>query len=356
MRSFAKVATLRIARQLGLSTIIQTSKWRSQRLLILCYHGVSLNDEHCWSPELYLPRTLFERRLLAIRNGGYNFLPLNEALRRLYSGDLPPRSVCMTFDDGFHDFRAVAYPLLQTYDIPATVYLTSFYSSYQRPIFDLMCSYLLWKGRDQVLDSARVGLHRGCIPLAERSGRQRLVAELRENAHKMEYSAQQKDELLKALAHSLNVDYEALITSGILRIMSAPELADLDPNLVQIELHSHRHRVPLDKNLFRREILENRAYIKNVTKGRTNPTQFCYPSGVTCPTFLPWLRELGITSATTCRLGLASRNDDPLMLHRFLDSSNVSMLEFDGWLMGLASRIPRRRLIYSAPTQNGILA
>ena len=105
-------------------------------------------------PELYIPANLFEQRLIAIRQQGYNVLPLDDALRRLHAGELPPQSICLTFDDGFHDFRAVAYPLLQEYGMPATVYLTSFYSEYRRPVFDLMCGYLLWKARDCTLDTA----------------------------------------------------------------------------------------------------------------------------------------------------------------------------------------------------------
>ena len=138
--------------------------------------------------------------------------------------------------------------------------------------------------------------------------------------------------------------------------MSAADLAKLDPRLVQVELHTHRHRVPLDESLFRREIRQNRDYIRDATSGLMDPSHFCYPSGVTSPAFLPWLRELGIRSATTCRPGLASRGDDPFLLPRFLDNCGVSTDEFDSWLTGLASKLPRRRLTHPEPTASGILA
>jgi peptidoglycan/xylan/chitin deacetylase (PgdA/CDA1 family) len=355
MLKAAKLTALRAARCVGGYAALRGSRWRRERLLILCYHGISLSDEHCWNPELYMPGALFEQRLAAIREQGYNALPLDDALNRLYAGELPPQSLCLTFDDGFHDFAAVAYPLLQKYGIPATVYLTSFYSAYRRPVFDLMCSYLLWKARSRTLEVARLRMAGPTVDLAQRGAWQGAAADIRRFANEKGYSADDRDQLLGSLASELGVDYQALVTSRILQIMSAAELADLDPTLVQVELHTHRHRVPLDKALFQREICQNRDYIRIVTPKQKVSAHFCYPSGVTSPVFLPWLRELGICSGTTCRPGLASPADEPLMLPRFLDMCGVSSDEFDGWLSGFASKMPRRRLPQPEPTASGIL-
>ncbi len=77
---------------------------------------------------------------------------LGEGLERLGAEELPPRSVAITFDDGAYDFYSQAYPLLKAHGFPVTVYQTTYYSDYQKPIFNLMCSYLLWKRRGTVLD------------------------------------------------------------------------------------------------------------------------------------------------------------------------------------------------------------
>jgi hypothetical protein len=39
----------------GVGALVGGSRWRRSRLLILCYHGVSLGDEHGAAPELYIP-------------------------------------------------------------------------------------------------------------------------------------------------------------------------------------------------------------------------------------------------------------------------------------------------------------
>ena len=68
---------------------------------------------------------LLQRRLEVLRRLDCSVLPLGEALARLYRGELPPRAVALTFDDGYFDFKARALPLLRRFGYPATVYVTT---------------------------------------------------------------------------------------------------------------------------------------------------------------------------------------------------------------------------------------
>src|SRR4029077_19879262 len=103
------------------------------------------SDEHEWNEELYIPPVLLRRRLRHLRARGYNILPLAEACDRLGKGTLPPRSVALTFDDGAVDFASRALPILREFDVPATVYLTTYYSDARLPVFDVVLSYVLWR-------------------------------------------------------------------------------------------------------------------------------------------------------------------------------------------------------------------
>jgi len=147
-----KLATLRAADNLGVSRLVLESAWRGQRLLILCYHGISLEDEHLWDSSMYMTADLLRQRMAAIHSSGCTVLRLGEAVERLYNGTLPPRSVALTFDDGLFDFYKRAYPILWKYGFPVTVYLTTYYSDFNRPVFDVMCSYLLWKGAGRPIE------------------------------------------------------------------------------------------------------------------------------------------------------------------------------------------------------------
>ena len=98
-----KQIVLKAAKMSGAFALVRDSAWRRRRLLILCYHGVAMDDEAEWDSELYITQERLRHRLATLRAGGYNILPLAEATRRLFDGTLPPRSVALTFDDGAVD-------------------------------------------------------------------------------------------------------------------------------------------------------------------------------------------------------------------------------------------------------------
>jgi peptidoglycan/xylan/chitin deacetylase (PgdA/CDA1 family) len=90
--------------------------------LILYGHRVEDNDEG------YLqglrPSWLSEQLDYLSRH--YQFLPLSKLLDCYEQKQpIPPNSVVITFDDGFRDNFTNAYPILQQYHVPATVFLVT---------------------------------------------------------------------------------------------------------------------------------------------------------------------------------------------------------------------------------------
>jgi peptidoglycan/xylan/chitin deacetylase (PgdA/CDA1 family) len=321
---------------------VRNSRWRNQRLLILAYHGISLDDEHEWDPSLYMKAEQFRRRMQLLKNSSCTVLPLAEAVRRLYTGELPDRCVALTFDDGNYDFYKQAHPVIQEFGFPVTVYLTTFYSHYNRPVFDVISSYLLWKGRNTSLDFKVITGEARRVDLRDEAARSLAVDELRKFARVNKLSAEEKDALAASVAKELKIDYDAICARRLLHILSPAEVASLASAGVDIQLHTHRHRTPLDRTLFLREIEDNRHSIQTMTNA-ASLTHFCYPSGVYDEAFLPWLEESGVVSATTCETGFASRQSNPLLLPRLLDVTGLSDIEFEGWLTGVSAALPRRR-------------
>lgn len=335
-----KLGALRWAARARVSSFVLDSTWRKQRLLILCYHGTSLADEHEWRPSLYVTPSHLRARLELLRRQNCTVLALDDALRLLYTGELPARSVCLTFDDGAYDFYKVAHPIVREYGFPVTLYLTTYYSNYNRPVFDVMCSYLLWKGRGRWLEWPEVLSEPIALDAAGRLASERC---LKAFAYNNKLSAREKDNLLASLADKLVVDYESLCAERILHLISPAEAKELAENGVDIQLHTHRHRSPLLREEFLREIDDNRRSIGAFSKGEAR--HFCYPSGFHVPQFRAWLKERAIVSATTCVAGLASRRTDPLLLPRLVDATTLSLVEFAGWVSGVAFFLPHRPMV-----------
>jgi peptidoglycan/xylan/chitin deacetylase (PgdA/CDA1 family) len=284
--------------------------------------------------------SLFEQRLAVLKQGGYNVLSLGEGLQRLRHGDLPPRSVALTFDDGTCDFYKLAYPLLKKYGFPATVYQTTFYADRALPIFPLVCSYMLWKRRDQSLASnPSIGVPDATV-LSSAEARERTVKGMIYFAATRQLSTSQKNEVAAELAGMLGIDFQDLLARRLLQLMNPLEIKELASAGIDFQLHTHRHRTPRDRELFDRELEDNLAVLTTLTESR--PVHFCYPSGDYDLQFLPWLTAKGIISATTTVAGLASRRKDPLLLPRFIDTSARTPLEFESWLTGVGALVSKQ--------------
>ncbi|MEM9975241.1 MAG: polysaccharide deacetylase family protein [Pseudomonadota bacterium] len=91
---------------------------------ILMYHAVTegsppLND---WC---YLPAQQFDAHMATLRRLGLKVVPLSEAVARLQDGSLNERVVAITFDDGYANNATTALPILERYELPATIFLVS---------------------------------------------------------------------------------------------------------------------------------------------------------------------------------------------------------------------------------------
>ncbi len=331
-RKKLSTAALKALRAVGGFTIAADSARRRNSLLILCYHGISLADEHRWLPSLYITPQQFRERLRFLHRSGASVLPLDEALARLRLGSLPPRSVVLTFDDGFVDYFEHALPALQEYNFPCTLYLTTHYCDYRLPIINLGLDYVLWKSRKSTVSLPKFGIPER-LPLITFEQRQVLVKRLLEYARERGMNTVDKDELAREVADDIGVNYEAILNRRLLQIMTPEEVIETARAGIDIQLHTHRHRVPRELALFRREIEDNRRRIIELT-GKT-PLHFCYPSGEYYPEFFGWLDQCGVQSATTCDMAIAQRNSQAMQIPRMLDDSGMDLLRFESVVAGL---------------------
>jgi peptidoglycan/xylan/chitin deacetylase (PgdA/CDA1 family) len=344
-----RVGVLRVAKNSLLATkgmgtfwLVSNSTFRRNRLLILCYHGISMGDEHGSHPEMFMLPSTFERRMDMLKQVGCNVLGLTEALSRLRAGSLPPRSVALTFDDGWADFHKEAFPILRKHGFPATVYLTTYYCLFSRPIFRFALGYMFWKRQGNVVRNDGHGGLLGELDLRTPESRAALVALIDSHAQDTNLSGKEKDELAAQIALVIGFDYQAFLRDRLMQLMNPAEVREVSNGGIDIQLHTHRHRTPLDRTRFIAEIEENRRVIKDLVG--SDATHFCYPSGAVRPDFVSWLQDAGVQSATTCSQDLSSRETNLLLLPRLLDQHGISDNEFEAWITGFAAFMPKRRL------------
>lgn len=136
------------------------------RVPILMYHYISANPRWPDDPlrtRLSVTPQQFAAQLAYLQRAGYTAITLDDLVAAAQdAAALPARPVVLTFDDGYADFYANAYPLLQQYSDHATIYIIT--DAVGKP------GYMTW---DQLRDLAgspliTIGAHTRTHPLLAR--------------------------------------------------------------------------------------------------------------------------------------------------------------------------------------------
>jgi peptidoglycan/xylan/chitin deacetylase (PgdA/CDA1 family) len=321
-----------------------------QGLRVLCYHGISFGDEHEFQPKLFMREDTFRKRMAHLKHRGYPVLALDEALRLMDHKMLPPRALVITFDDGWLGIGAKAAPVLCEHEFPSTVYVTTKDVVDKVPVFDVALRYLIWKGRSNKLNMDFLGLGSETVLLDSRAGREHAASHISEVGAR--WNGYDKKNLLIRLANMLGVDWEPSGSNSLFRLMTLEQLAQLPAQGMDLQLHTHHHNLPFDRpETVESEIVDNRAVLERVVNGRPL-VHFCYPSGEFHVAQFPWLKAMGIQSATTCLSGFNYPNTERLELRRFLDGENITQIEFEAEVSGFLELMRKLRQIVKG-TQSG---
>src|SRR3989344_6897235 len=105
---------------------------------ILLYHGVT-ERENFFGIENYrhkhIPQKAFRQQLQLIR-AHFRVVPLQSLIEAWSSAPKKARGMlAITFDDGYRDIFRVAWPILQDYSIPFTIFLPTDFIEQQKPLW-----------------------------------------------------------------------------------------------------------------------------------------------------------------------------------------------------------------------------
>jgi peptidoglycan/xylan/chitin deacetylase (PgdA/CDA1 family) len=325
MERFRELILLKALRRTGCLRLLQYATRRGLR--VLCYHGISLRDEHLFRPTLFMRPDTFRRRLETLRALGVPVVSLVDAA----AGRYPDGAVVLTFDDGWEGTE-IAAEILAEFGFPATLYSSTYYSLTGTQVFNVAAAYVLWK-----TDAVRIELPSQGV--AGTPGDPAFAAILDELDN--ELSAGERQDLLQELADRAGVRIDGLFTyldfDGLRRVRDAG---------MDVQLHTHRHRLPADSvSEAVREIEINRKLIEEALGSHAR--HFCYPSSLVSAGHDAVLRRAGIRTAVV-NGGLLNFGDvDPLHIRRLMDSELFDTLRFEAALSGLLdmARRPRNLLM-----------
>ncbi len=338
MTGALKLAALRTLRALGVLALCR--RFTRHRLRVLTYHGFELIDEAAFRPAMFMKRETFNRRLQLIQRMGFHVIRLDSAVEQLQRGQLEPDQLVIAIDDGWASFAMLAQPELQRHGFPSSLYVTTYYVKHASPVFTMAVQYMFWKTSREVIEFQGVPwAPGGTIPRGDAAALEQVMwqAILYGEQH---CNQAQRDAMCADLGRRLGVPYHDIVNNRCFHLIRPEELRHAQQTGVAIELHSHRHRFPQDnESACRQEIEDNRQALQGWIGRR--PDHFCYPSGDWGQHQVPWLKEMGVKSATTCDPGLNSDRSSSHALKRILDSEHMHELEFEAALSGFNDFLQR---------------
>ncbi len=302
------------------------------RLRILCYHGFSVSDEYQVLPHMFMRASTFERRLRILQRRRIPVIRLDEAVQRLKAERISSSETVITIDDGWSSTLRIGVPLLERYGFPACVYATTEHLGGASEVFNLVLHYMIHRSPHKSL--VLTGLHADIDGVYDlRRDRQHTAVSLILAFEKAIPVHADRQRLLPTIASAMGMNLPEVLRDERFSLLTREQMRDLAARGFDIELHSHRHRLPdQDFESVAAEIERNREELEPIL-GKT-PTHFCFPSGQYSSQHVNWLTRLKIESATTCDPGLNGPGSCLMLLKRALDSDCVSDITFEAEVSG----------------------
>jgi peptidoglycan/xylan/chitin deacetylase (PgdA/CDA1 family) len=332
MSALIKNSVFLASKYLGLFAI---SNWLLRnKVRVLCYHAFTTIDEHLNVPGLFIEPEVFADRMNYLKRKGYKVISLDEAYQDVSNGVKANNRVVITIDDGFVSVLNKAAPILKQYDFPSTLYLTSYYFDKNCPVFTLAVGYMFWKTEISDADFSSLQIpalntEKDCSLNAE--NKNKIEIAVKEYGQPLKGN-QKRVELLERLGEILQVDYKQLNKDRLFNLVNKQELNELQQYGVDIQLHTHRHTFPVDQEIAKKEIRDNKDAINPLLEKPMK--HFCYPSGVWSEHHWDALSQEQVLSATTCQIGLVDEKTPQFAWPRILDSARVSQIEFEAEVSG----------------------
>lgn len=297
---------------------------------ILIYHVVADVSRDPFG--IAVPPATFDAHMEIISKR-YRPLTLSEAADAAASGSPAPRSVAVTFDDGYANNLTEALPILAKWSVPATIFVATgsvesgaefWWDQLERLIFDAV--------PDPTRPALELSLNGDSLTCAASEP----ISIVQEAWQWLERRGH--DEIGAALeqVQRWSGRDERLVPRESHRPMTVEELRAISAHpLIEVGAHTRWHPKLSARELVaqREEIERSRVDLVRWLGGP--PESFAYPFGRPAVDYsektVAIVRELGFRRAVSARPGLADRSGAPYELPRFF-ATNREPDDFERWL------------------------
>lgn len=157
---------------------------------ILMYHSVLRSSSG--NGKYVISESAFEKDLKYLADNGYTTVVMQDLIDYVYNGkSLPEKPVVLTFDDGYFNNYAYAFPLLQKYNSKAVLSIIGYYTDLYTNLPDEnpLYSHVTWKDVNAMIETGWVEVQNHSYNLHTtdkgRNGSKRKRGESLENYKKM---------------------------------------------------------------------------------------------------------------------------------------------------------------------------
>lgn len=295
----------------NLAKRLSPAKKRDRNSFIaLIYHRIGAGDTVNFVPSLVNASVdEFEREILFLRRNFNIISPeaLTAALER--TGQLPPKGLLITFDDGYRDNYTQAFPILKKYGVPAIIFLTS---DFIDPKGDLIwidkVAFLICSAKCGSL--AIPGLK--TYDIRTRTQKKRAVTET--IAYLMGIDETAKNKIIGLLDGALGVRADGGIAKSL--YLYSEEISEMSRCGISFGSHGRSHAIlsRIDAGRARDEIVNSKLKIERLLGRKTD--LFAYPNGGTgdfSDMHAQILKDCGYKAAFTTILGSNTVDNGPGM-------------------------------------------
>lgn len=283
--------------------------FRNRRKYILTYHRITNNKSHLSGPNqsLFISKKSFELQIKHLVRK-YKIVSLDQLVKNINNRQ---PVIAITFDDGFKDIFLNAYPILQKYRVPATIFLTTDYINQKKVYWwDKIALILTKKGLKKVkVRNIPRKISKQIIEISSIIDvkKKNLTIKKFINALK-KFNPEDRENLIKDLSKQLGISKSDFLKDNAM-LNWAEARSMQESGLISFGSHTKTHRILtlLDRVQQKKELLDSKKIIEEQLKSKI--FFIAYPNGDNNKQINKIAKEAGYTAGFVTDKFISEEND-----------------------------------------------